>query len=437
MIRIPKTKTMMFSCHGSHTCNAKDNFEGVSNLFKDVKAFVKLSKSKESISDSLANTISTEILNRTVLVNLASPGELQYDEPNIPMIEVMKNVRIFWTFAYDFDLKTTTEDNPNILAIKKLLIEELLKLYISNIQQSNGNLYLTILYTTAPYAPKPPNIDDDDVYSHIEFINPAINSSNVFDFDHFLDRYQSVCDEHIKKLKISGGGKRKDIERETECESLFQELLQVKHTRFYIGIRNNATSSNLDSVYHQLKEFYQKFRIFLSDLYKSETNIRKYSNNLTYFSPNILEVSRSFTSLFQSIQKTQEIKEKIEKHPYSSQSEIVTGYQLLAGPDYRLSRSDDEIEYKRFVNGKSLRFGTTKTVLIINQLKKYFGKYKDLEAQLPNIPPYVMILHTCNQCMNKEDYDSGTCECFFNIEPEVIIGEQTFTSDENGLIVES
>jgi hypothetical protein len=397
------SKVSTFSCHGYHT---KNFHKDTTNLYEELVKYIKTVRT--GATPDICDIIAAEILNRTVIINLAPSGELLYDDPNLITAETLTNLDIYWTFSYDLDIKKYNEntlkskkksaDYQIIYNIKKKIIEELIAI-IEELKSSP----LEIIFTTANDS-KPSNKKKDDIYSYIELFNKNINKDNIY----FLKTL--INNSKTENIPI-------------DIDNL---IYNVKHTRFWIGVQKNKAQSEINEC---LSIFYDKM-INILTLINEITSLRNYSNNLVYFSPNIEQLSKTFASSLDKINvtllKTTNLKQNI-KHPFIKHSEIANGYSLMCGVDYKLSRRNDDIVYARYVGNKVLRFEENYDLSILEQLKRHFyvwiNKIKIdgtvVSKRLPTTSPYIIVVHACNECLVSDEYETGTCECGLNMEPEI------------------
>ena len=440
---MPKARSSFMSCHASH---AQASSDSTSKLFKKLVDYVK--SSRPSLSDDVVDLIAVEILNRTLVLNLTPPGDLQYDEPNVPTIERLTHSRIYWTFAYDTPLKPVTRqtkaDADEVRNIRSRIVEAILKTTL-NMSETHGTSELRVTFTTAP----PPTVRKSvkDVYSLIEFTNAHISASNLFD---------------VASLK---GDMDAAVHQLTES---------VDHTRFYIGVKEGTPTNKANAI---MTAFYKSMIQALHAIDGGKDLLRKHSNELAYFSPNALEVLRSLLPALNSFQHDTSVDIKSQvSHPFLEHTEVATGYSLMCGPDIRLHKGKDEIAYTRIVGTHELRFPPSLTSLV-DQLKIHFGSWigkiqltrtktthkdnvkngksgkrgsvgskgrsgvdnsgrgssgssgksngssgssgssseKQKIKSFPAISTFVLVIHACNQCKTKSD--SGKCECYLNIDP--------------------
>lgn len=379
MPKIHPSKVTVFSCHASHN---KSDSTDTSKLFRN------LVKTMKQVQPLHTDKIVAEILNRTAVFNLTPAEELQYDDPNISRIEEITNLRIFWTFAYDlpYSLNTSQESNE----IKN--IQGTITYAILHTMEQMKNTPIQILYTTAP----PPKPTSDTTYSLIEIPNPLINVKNIFD---------------VREVFITQFGE--------DIVSFINYLISFNnHTRYYISI-NKATPE--DVVLSTMSEFYKLLTQKLNEINKTIGPLRKYSNELVYFSPNSNEVSRSLIPMLNrlTLDMLKSDIRKVINHPFILHSEWQTGYSLLCGPDYILEKTDDDIHYFRIVNMRKMRIGPNSKLSISKQLSEYFTRWvsqirvnkEDLIYPLPIISPYIVVIHACNRCDSEEE----SCSCFLDI----------------------
>jgi hypothetical protein len=373
MPRTHTAKVTLFSCHASHF---KDPDKETSKLFRDLVKMVKTVRSDH------VDEIVMEMLNRTTVVNVTPPGELQYDDPNIARMEEITGLRIFWTFAYDppYVIHTPkTRAQSSVYTTKQEVFQQLQEALTYGILHTMEELKdqgLRIIYTTAP-SPEPTN--PKETYSLIEIPNPNIYSSNVFD-------------ARIVLYEQFGG----------DVVNFIRYLCSFNtHTRYYISIAKNIDDATTFAV---MRTFYQSMIRKMKEVERTIARLRDYSNELAYFSPNTHEVSRSFM--------------KQSSHPFMEHSVTLTGYGLLCGPDMILTKGHGDIQTFRKIQDRELRFHTAS---LPKQIFQHFSgwlqsiRMEEGKSMMPPISPFVVIIHACNRC----DSDSESCACFLDVTPYV------------------
>ncbi len=379
MPRIPKVT--LFSCHASHAKDAKETSRLFRNLLRHVK------QARPTATPPQADQIVVEILNRTFLINLTPAGELQYDDPNVQRIEEITQKRIFWTFAFDPPHTQRTVKTRNLNG-NLLELQHAITYAVLHTLEEFSSQGLVVLYTTAP-EPAPP-VPADAIYSLIEIPNPNIHPSNVWDARTVL--YQQF------------GG---------DVAAFINFLVSFnRHTRFYLSVAPDALS-NADT-FSLLSNVYRRLQEKLMEIDRTVSSLREHSNELTYFSPNAEEVTRSMVPSLQS--------NEFPQHPFLQHSVVMTGYGLLCGPDVILKRGHGEIQTYRKIQGYELRFPQ---ISLAQQIYHHFaGWVQNLrlgnleDGSLPEIASYVGVIHACNRCdtehSDEEDH-GGYCSCFLDI----------------------
>lgn len=335
------------------------------------------------------------MLNRTFVLNLTPPGELQYDEPNVPTIERLTQSRIYWTFSYDTPVKPVTRQTEaeakEVHSIRSRIVEAILKTTL------NMGDVLRVLFTAAPH----PTVKKaaKNVYSLIEFENSHISASNLFDV----------------------GTLKGDLDA-----AVMSIVEMVNHTRFYIGVKEGTSTTKANAI---MTAFYRTIMRALHEVDDGKGLLRKHSNELAYFSPNALEVARSLLPALNSLHHATSIDINSQiNHPYLEHTEVATGYSLMCGPDILLHKRNDEIAYTRVVGTRELRFPLS-SVSLVDQLKNHFNTWiQNIQVshsepqeikRFPEISTFVLVVHACNECSTKSD--SGRCECYLNIDPEIVL----------------
>lgn len=391
-----KVRSSFMSCHASHRQASSDS---TSKLFRKLVKYVK--SERQSFRDEVVDLTVIEMLNRTFVLNLTPPGELQYDEPNVPTIERLTQSRIYWTFSYDTPVRPVTRQTEaeadEVHSIRSRIVEAILTTTLNMSEGRQGSNVLRVLFTTAPHPTV--NKAAKDVYSLIEFANSHISASNLFD----VGTLKGDLDAAVKRLTES-----------------------VDHTRFYIGVKEGTSTTKANAI---MTAFYRTIMRALHEIDDGKGLLRKHSNELAYFSPNALEVARSLLPALNSLHHATSIDINSQiNHPYLEHTEVATGYSLMCGPDILLHKRTDEIAYTRVVGTHELRFPPS-LVSLVDQLKIHFGSWiKNIQVsqsepqeikRFPEISTFVLVVHACNECSTKSD--SGRCECYLNIDPEIVL----------------